>query len=367
MITAKQAFKAAVNKQLGGAGLSAEQRLADAVKARRCRNVFLAAMGPVVRKAGCPPDVLVQAQTKITAAPTIITDILNFDEPYVVGFFPGVIWQLSRVFVTGNGPQEDFFGAGNSLCSLFMMGHYQSNPATGTDAPSTKMHFMPYLLKPGQTVQFNWEFLDFASIPGGGTAVNPIGLIRGLQVLRPDDELGMLCGALKQQVCGYIERWDPETFILDIEIPTAQFPAAGVTRVFSTPLQERPLLVLGIGTNINGAQVLMRDDGLRWEFVFPPVPPTLAIIAGAPTQGNFAVTQGIPLSAVANNGDATIHEAYNMLPVPHLLAPNTSLSFYLTNGLRPNTVGGYQQTMNTTSNSGHETGNGHISLLCRTV
>jgi len=70
-------------------------------------------MGPVVDKATALPDVIVQAQTKITASPIVITDMLNFDEPYRTGFYPGVIWELARVFTSGVGFQEDFFGAGN--------------------------------------------------------------------------------------------------------------------------------------------------------------------------------------------------------------------------------------------------------------
>ncbi len=368
MITSQKAFKAAIERQLGGPGLTQEARLADAIRARRCRNVFFNAIAPAVVKAACPPDVIAQAQTKITASPVIVTDMLNFDEPYRVGFFPGVIWQLARVFTSGVGFQEDFFGAGNFLCSLFTLGHYQTNPVAGTDAPSTKAHFMPFLLRPGQIFQFNWEILDFASVPGASVAFNPEADLRGLQVLKPDDELGFLCGTLRQQVCGYIEKWDAETFILDLRIPIADFPAAGATRVYSTPLQERPLLIYGIGTNINGAQVLMQDDNLRWEFCAPPSPPTKAIVAGALVAGVYPNVNGIPLSVVANNGDATIHEAYNMLPVPHLLAPNTSISFRLTNGLRPTgTAATYQQAMTTTSNSLHSTGDGHIALLCRTV
>lgn len=368
MITAQQAFKAAIERQLGGTGLTSAQRMTDAIRARRCRNVFFNAMGPVVDKATALPDVIVQAQTKITASPVIVTDMLNFDEPYRTGFYPGVIWELARVFTSGVGFQEDFFGAGNFLCSLFTMGHYQSNPAQDTDAPSIKQQFMPFLLRPGQIFQFNWELLDFASVPGASVAFNPEADLRGLQVLKPDDELGFLCGTLRQQVCSYIEKWDAETFILDLHIPTASFPAAGATRVYSTPLQERPLLVYGIGTNINGAQVLMRDDNLRWEFVAPPTPPRKTVVAGVLTPGVYPNVNGIPLNIVANNGDATVHEAYNMLPVPHLLAPNTSLSFYLTNGLRPDGLtGAYQQAMDTQSNSQHETGDGHIALLCRTV
>lgn len=368
MLTAQQNFRHAINKQLGAPGLTADMRMADAIKARRCRNLFFTAMAPVISKAACPADVRVQAQTRPFGTPLIVTDILNFSEPLRHGFFPGVIWELMRVFTSGVGYQEDFFGAGNFLCSLFTLGHYQSNGVADTDAPSTKQHFIPYLLRTGQILQFNWELLDYAAIPGVESAFNGEAHVRALRVLEADDKLGDLCGILRSQVCAYIERYDPETFILDLSIPTADLPAAGATRSYTTPLQERPLLVYGIGTNINGAQVTFRDDGLRWEFCITPTVPGQAIVAGAPALGNYPAIAGIPLTAVACNGDATIHEAYNMLPVPHLLAPNTALTFRLTNGLRPDgTTGAYQQSINTNSNSLHSTGGGHIALLCRTV
>ena len=368
MITSQQHLRHLITQQLGGPGLSASQRLADAKRARRCRNLYFSAMAPVVDKATAVPDNIVAAQTQPFGIPLIVTDILNFDEPYRVGFFPGVIWELLRVFTSGVGYQEDFFGAGNFLCSLFTLGHYQSDTAANTDAPSTKTNFMPYLMRPGQIFQFNWEVLDFASLPGAAVAFNPEADFRALHVLPKEDKLGDLCGTLKQQVCAYIERYNSETFILDLRIPETSFPATGATATFSTPLQERPLLVYGIGTNISGAQVTMRDDGLRWEFCIAPTPPTQAIVAGAPVPGVYPNIAGLPLNVVACNGDATLHEAYNMLPVPHLLAPSTSITFRLTNGLRPDgTTGAYQQTMDTDSNSLHSTGDGHIALLCRTV
>lgn len=225
-------------------------------------------------------------------------------------------------------------------------------------------------MRPGQIFQVNWEILDLGSMPGPRTAFCPEVDFRALRVLAQDDKQGQLCDSLLKSVCAYIERYNAETFILDLAIPIASFPAAGLTGTFTTPLQERPLLIYGIGTNINGAQVTFRDNSLRWEFVVPPIPPRQAIVAGAPVAGVYPAgnATGIPLNAVAANGDGTINEAYNMLPVPHLLEPNTALTFRLTNGLRPDgTTGAYQQAMNTTSNSGHSTGGGHIALLCRTV
>lgn len=371
MISAKENFRALIDRQLGGPGITREKRMADAIQARRCRNIFWNATAPVVPKAACPPDVIVAAQTQPFGNPVIVTDILNFNEPFHFGFYPGVVWQLSRIFTSGVGYQEDFFGAGNFLCSLAMLGHYQGCSNFEGDAPSIKQHFMPYLLRTGEIFQVNWELLDFASLPSAGLntiQANMEAGFRGLRVLPDSDALGSLCGALKDQVCGYIERYDTETFILDLHIATADLPATGVTRAFSTALQERPLLVYGIGTNIEGAQIQMRDDGLRWEFVVPPTPPTKVVQAGVLANGNYPAIQGIPIQFVAANGDLTMFEAYNMLPVPHLLAPNTSLTFKITNGLCPNGLAGtYLQTIDTVNNGFDDTGDAHIALLCRSV
>ena len=373
MISAKENLRALIDRQLGGVGISRDKRMADAIRARRCRNLFWNAIPPVVIKAGCPPDVIVAAQTPPFGNPVIITDILNYLEPFHFGFYPGVIWQLMRMFTSGVGAQEDFFSAGNFLCSLAMLGHYQGvTSGNSGDAPSIKQHFAPYLLRVGEIFQINWELLDFSSIGGGGVPITQQACLeadfRGLRVLPESDALGSLCGALKSQVCGYIDTYDTETFILDLRIPEASLPALGDTRNYSTDLQERPLLIYGISTNISGAQISMRDDGLRWEFVVPPTPPTQVVNAGVLTAGVFPGIQGIPIQVVANNGDLTLHEQYNMLPVPHLLAPNTSLTVRLTNGLMPDGLTGvYTQSLSTQNNFGDETGEAHIAFLCRSV
>lgn len=373
MITAQQNLRYLIDKKLGGPGLTADARMRDAIRARRCRNLFWNAVAPVVNQNGLavPNDVIVQAQTQPFGAPVIITDILNFDEVFLQGFYPGLVSQLLRLFTSGVGYQEDFFGAGSLLCSLFTLGHYQSNVAAlGMDAPSIKQHFMPYLLHTGEIFQASWELMDF----GGGAfgqqriSFNPEIDFRGVRVLAPDDKQGQLCDTLLKSVCAYVERYNSETFILDLAIPTASFPAAGSTAVFTTPLQERPLLVYGIGTNIEGAQVRMRDDNLQWEFVVPPIPPTQTVTGAGLVNGAYPLINGIPLNVVAANGDATLREAYNMLPVAHLLAPNTGLTFRLTNGLRPDGLTTtFTQTMDTIDNFGDSTGGGHIALLCRTV
>lgn len=361
-------FRHLVNRQLlGGEGVPARSRYEDAVKARRCRNLAFAAVGPVVtNNAGAiPADVIVQAKTPPFAAPVIITDILNFDEPVRSGFYFGVVWQMVRLFTSGAGLQQDFFGAGNLTNSLMTLGHYQSNATVNTDAPSIKQHFMPYLLQPNEIFEINWEFMD---VDVARNQVNPELDFRGVQVLGTNDAYGQLCGTLKEQVCNYIKRYDTESFFLTLRLPIASFPAAGVTLVLNTEIQERPILILGIATNINGAQFQLYDNSVFWRFCVPPVKPQTTIDAGAQVAGNYGNVVSLPINALTGNSDLTFHEAYYMFPVPHLLAPNVSLQVELTNGLRSDGLTGtFTQTMNTTNNEGRSTGEGYITFLCRSV
>lgn len=445
MISARENFRYLVDRQLGGPGLTREKRLADALLARRCRNFFFSAVGPTVFGASTPADIIVQAQTQQFGAPMIITDILNFDEPYKVNPYPTFL--LMRLFTSGVGFQEDFFGVGSFINSAMALEHCHSFIGVNRDTPSLKMHFTPYLMPPGQIFQASWEVLDLASFngaiavfgitaggagytvgdvltlvggdnaaqvevltvdgagavtgiqlinpganytvavfpttggtgagatihastvtSGGRTAYNPEADFRAVQVLNAADPYGQLCGRLKSQVCNYIKGYDSETFILDLEIPTANLPAATATIAYTTPLQERPLLIYGIATNINGAQIALRDPSVQWDFAIDPKPPTIAINNGAVVPGAYPALRGVPINVLCGNGDLTMHEAYHMLPVPHLLEPNTGLTVKLTNGLRPTGVGGaYAQSIDTNNNQGHSTGNGHIAFLCRTV
>ncbi len=360
-------FRHLVNQQLGVEGLSYRARWEDALKARRCRNLAFAAMGPVVTNAGgaIPADVLVQAKTTPFAAPVIITDILNFDEPVRSGFYFGVVWQMIRLFTSGAGLQQDFFGAGNLTNSLMTLGHYQSNATINTDAPSIKQHFMPYLLQPNEIFEVNWEFMD---VGVARARVNPELDFRGVQVLGQGDAYGQLCGKLKEQVCNYIKRYDTETYFLTRKLAIADFPAAGATITLNTEIQERPLLILGIATNINGAQFQLYDNSVFWRFCVPPVKPTTAISGGAQVAGSYGNIASLPINVLTANSDLTFHEAYYMFPVPHLLAPNVALQIELTNGLRSNGLTAtFTQTMNTTNNEGRSTGEGYITFLCRSV
>src|SRR6185436_16702039 len=110
------------------------------------------------------------------------------------------------------------------------------------------------------------------------------------------------------------------------------------------------LLVLGIATNINGAQFQLYDNSVFWRFCVPPVRPQTTVNGGVSVAENYGNIVSLPINVLASNSDVTLHEAYYMFPVPHLLAPNVSLQIELTNGLRSDGLTGtFTQTMNTTN------------------
>lgn len=236
-------------------------------------------------------------------------------------------------------------------------------------APSVKVPFLPYLLKPGQVITAEW------TIPAGwtlapGFEVNHELDCRGVIVMPERDESAKLCGRAYEKVCQQIERSQPETMILDIAIPGAALATPGVPVEFRSEPQERALLILGLTTNINGCQIRIRDQATQWEFCVVGEQPTRAIDDGADVPYLGPLLDGVPIYFVAQNSELNAREAYHMFAVPHLLESSSSLVFRLTSGLRPNSsIGTFQQTFNTDSIWATNPGppNGVISLLCRTV
>lgn len=376
MITAREQFSVAIRKGLGQPGLSKAQRLRDVNDARRCRNIFFNAIAPVAFGLPFPSSVQLQATSRAFGFPIIITDILNYTEALITGnWFSGVNFEL-QVYLTGVGAKEDFFGvAASPLPSYLTLGHdANATPLAGfngLDGPSTKINFVPFILKTNQVFEFNWNIVAPLGDPPG-TEINCEADFRGVVVLPESDPYACLKGRVRDSVCAYIDRHEPQTFLLDIPVPINQFPAAGVTVAFPAELQDRPLLILGIGSNIDGAQVNVRDVACQWDFCTPPIMPRLAFngATGLFVNGLYAKMAGVPLYLIAPDTRMTFRDAYNLLPIPHFLEPGGLLEFRLTNGLRPRgSAATYQQAMTTNGAMGtaFAEGGGHITVLCRTV
>lgn len=368
--TGRQAFRYAIEKMLGGDGLSPARRMDEVILARRCRNIFFNALAPEVGSSGgVAPDTIVEAQTQQYGFPIIVTDILNYSGNLLnLTFFQGPNF-LVRLFTTEDSAGVDFFGSDNLTDVVQTLKHDRNSfSPTIVDGPSNEVRFMPYLLKVGQTLRARWNVLGFAG-PGALFWVCPELDLRGVTVLPERDPYACLSGRVYEAVCEQIASREPETVILDITVPAA-FATAGASQEFVTEPQQRPLLVYGIGTNINGVQVQIRDLATQWQFCSAGPQSTIAMDGGAPVPFVGPSLQfGIPIYLAASNSEITNRDAYHMLAVPHFLEPNNSLAFKLTSGLRPNalTPGLYQQAYNTNGLFGVGNDVGRISLLCRTI
>lgn len=372
--TGRQAFRYAIEKILSGGdgGFTAARRMNEAVLARRCRNIFFSAIAPEVGStAGPAPDTIVDAQTQPFGFPIIITDIFN----YSGNLLNLTYWQgpnfLVRLFTTEDAAGVDFFGSDNLTDVVQTLTHYRNAfSPTITDGPSNKIHFCPYLLKVGQLIRARWNVLNFVG-PGNTFWVCPELDLRGVVVLPERDAYSTLCGRTYDAICEQIAGHEPEPVILDITVPATTFVGGTPQTVeFVTEPQQRPLLIYGIGTNINGVQVQLRDLATQWQFCGVGPQSNIAFDAGAPIAfAGPSLQFGVPIYLVANNSEITNRDNYHMLAVPHLLEPNNTLAFRLTNGLRPNAVtpGLYQQVYNTNGLFGLGNGEGRISLLCRTI
>lgn len=383
MVTPREQFAAAIRKAMGQPGLTKAQRLNEVIRARRCRNIFWNAIAPIAFDVPFfpPTPPTLQAITRQFGFPIIVTDILNYSEANIIqtgATFIGISYEL-RVFLAGLGNKEDFFGCADApLASFLTLNHEQNanpnNDIAGADAldwPSVKINFAPFLQRVGQTFEFNW-FLIGALDTAPETQINCEADFRGITVLPTSDPYACLHDRAKSAVCSYIDSQEPETFLLNVRVPVADFPAPGESIALVTEPQDRPLLILGAGSNIDGAQLELRDLGCQWDFTVKPQPSPLAFdgVTGTFVNAISPPLNGVPLYLVAPDTRMTNRDAYNLFSVPHFLEPLTSLQIRLTNGLHPNgNAATYQQVMETNGAMGRvfEEGPGHITFLCRTV
>lgn len=371
--TGRQAFRYAIEKTLGNGGFTVQRRTDEVMLARRCRNIFFNALAPEVGRtgAGVVPNTIVEAQTQQYGFPIIVTDVFN----YAGNLLNLSYWQnpnfLVRLFTTEDSAGVDFFGSDNLTDVVQTLTHMRNSfSPTIVDGPSNQCRFMPYLLRVGQTIRARWNILSFTS-PGTVFWVCPELDFRGVTVLPERDPYACLTGRVYDTVCEYIATSEPETVILDLTVPAVSLSGTiGEAREFATEPQQRPLLVYGIATNINGVQLQIRDLATQWQFCSVGPQSTVAMSAGVPVPFIGPSLQGgVPIYLGASNSELTNRDAYHMLAVPHFLEPNNSLVFRLTNGLRPNAVTAnvYQQVYNVNGLFGLGNEEGRISLLCRTI
>lgn len=178
--------------------------------------------------------------------------------------------------------------------------------------------------------------------------------LRGVRALGADNPYSYFTASTDREIRDYISGTQPETFFLEATLPIASFPALGATVQIKTPQMERPLLVLGATSNVEGVQAELVDESKYYTFTFADKP--ISLVAGIP------LYKAPPLSVWACNSDFRNPNTYNMWAVPHLLERGSQLIIRLTNGLTPDTTGTFTESIRTKSEQ-----DARIVFLCRTV
>ncbi len=375
----KGLLRAAIDKRLGGLGLTQAQRYAEVCRAQRCRNLFFNALAPISQVTGAakkPREFSVTALTPSFAMPVIIWDAIQaFDWT----FSPGTIakpWPFSSKSETQSVVQMfsvrsgllDILGAGIQTPSQFAFST-QVQPTIDNEELQFYNTFVPYLLRPDEILQIVWQTLT-AMAASFDLPMNFETGFCGTVVLDENEPYATMNPRLHKRVCKWIETNDPETFILSVQIPEGDLPDGQQTTTLHlvTEIQERPLLILGMGSNITGAQIRMRDDSKQWRFTAAPQQP-LVDDTGAQIDMPHLRGQPIWLLAPSSEFDQFV-PSYRFFPVPHFLEPMTSLIIDINSGLFPQ-AGSYFVTLGTGGAGGAEGGNlngdGFIYFLCRTV
>jgi len=351
---------------LGCSRLTPDMRYAQAVAAQQLRNFFFTAtLQPYSVAFLFPGGTRLLARTPIFADPLLVTEIISLYD-----MEQSLSQQFLSLEVLEYGGQErsvglDHFGLSGYVPQRYLISHEKNRSvqaASGTglasfDLQSRFVGYVPRLLAPGQQLEFDWTNIVTAAhieAPSTTRLFLQAGL-RAVRALLPDNPYAKFSTIADRQICDYIKGSSPETFFLEARLEFADFPAAGATVTIKTPQMDRPLLVLGASSNLEGAQAELRDESEYYTFTFADVP-----ITQVP---GVALYNAPPLALWASNSDLRNISTYNMFPVPHLLERGAQLIIKLTNGLTPNnTVGGFAETMLTRGEQA-----ARIVFLCRTV
>lgn len=203
--------------------------------------------------------------------------------------------------------------------------------------------------------------LNGATLTGGSlaAATDAVNLhlqsgVRSVRVLPNDNPYAYAGASNDAAIRNYIEGSEPETFFLEAVLPFPNFPAVGGTIQIKTPQMERPLMVLGASTNLEGVQADLVDESKYYQFTVADQPLT--------KQPLVPLYKSPPLSLWAANADFRNYNLYHMWAVPHLLDRGCQFVIKITNGLTPDTAGTFTEIARTKSEQ-----YGRITFLCRTV
>lgn len=360
-LTARDMLRFQTCEQLLGYNqLTADERYAQARQAQQLRNFWFTATA--FPDANGSPTNYATARTPTFSDPLVIADIISlFDLTTTLSIplsFPLEVWEYGGL---DRAVGLDYFGMSGPCQQRYLLKHEKNYsrlinngvfPDDYIDLPPFYIGHVPRLLAPYQQLEFRW--LDF----GPDTLNNEIfsfcmqSGLRAVRALPADNPYSYFTTPTDADIKNYIANSRPETFFLEATLPLARFPAVGATVQIKTPQMERPLLILGAISNVEGVQAELIDESKY--YVFTHVDPPRA---GVPLR-----FKAPPLALWANNGDFRNTNLYNMWPVPHLLERGAQLIINLTNGLQPDVAGVFQDTILTRSEQA-----ARIVFLCRTV
>lgn len=351
----------ACEQLLGCSDLTPEMRYQQARIAQKLRNFWTTAtLQPRAAAPNSPTGVRLLARTPALSNAMVLTDIMSMFE-LEARFSPFFV----VLEVLEYGGQEhsnglDYFGLSGKIPQNYLLKHEKNSsiavvgiggPFSG--APSGRhIACIPRLIAPYQQLEFDWT-----NTGAGGVGTDELFLQAGLRMVVPlkeDNSYSYFTTSTDQEIKSYIANNRPETFFMEAQLPFANFPAVGATVSIKTPQQERPLLILGASSNVEGVQAELVDESKYYTFTLADDP--LSKTAAIP------LYKAPPLALWACNGDMRNRNIYNMWPVPHLLDRGTQLVIRITNGLTPDSTGTFRETIDTRSTQA-----ARITFLCRTV
>lgn len=344
--------------------LTPEQRYAQACWAQRYRNFFFTATGQSIGLIVGAVSSAIVPPVPGFADPIVITDLISqFDMQVKVAAAANnatrFLLQIQQYGGSGKAYGKDFFGLSSPAPAEFIAKFEKSS--TGnllTTQPESKwLQFTPRMLESYETFHVTWT-LQFAPGVDANRRLTPQLGFRAVRALKADNPYSYIRDLADREVRNYINGSDPETVLIEINFPFANIPAAGshVPLVVQTDQQQRPLLVLGAATNLEGCQGDLFDESEQYQFTNVDAVRLIPAVANA-------YYDAPPLSLWAPNTDFRTPGLYGMWAMPHLLLPGASLKVKLYNGLWPSVNAPLWGSVATTRGSQ----NARIVFLCRTV
>jgi len=353
-ITSREMLRYQTCEQLLGCNNLTPQVRYDQARVAQClRNFFFTATlhpdaAPVIDRG-------IISRTPAYSEPLVLTDLISMFEPEA-GIEPN--FQGLEVFEYGGQERSsglDYFGLSGRVPQRYILKHEKNHSVVSSDVGALDRQgryigYVPRLLAPYQQLGFNYGALTAGILERPFLQVG----LRSVRALTADNPYAHFSRSTEASLRRYIDGSVPETFFLEATLPLASFPAVGATAQIKTPQMERPLLVLGATSNVEGVQAELVDESKYYVFTSTDVPLN--------AQPQIPLYKSVPLSLWACNSDFRNYNIYNMWAVPHLLEPGTQFVIRITNGLTPDLLGAFTETILTRSEQPLR-----IVFLCRTV